>query len=172
MSNYCYIFLVLFTLDERLLHQLFSLKLQARQTILEIMISLFSVLIDSGRVTMSSEIFPVIYLRGDDSNAQNEYFWDGDCGLPFSLSGSLFSLFITRLMLFIFEDVNYVLVKRFVLFGCTWITLSICISFILLFCFANFVNWPSLLDWMRFEAVDIQVPRNSFFLEVLLSFRL
>ena len=114
---------------------------------------------------------PVIYLRRDRSNVQNEYFWDGDCGLSFSLSGSLFFLFITRLMSFIFEDVTYVLVKRFVLFGCAWITLSICISFILLFCFANFVSWSSLLDWMRFEAVDIQVSRNSFFFRNFVEFQ-
>ena len=53
----------------------------------------------------------------------------------------------------------------------SWIALSICISFILLFCFANFVNWPSLLDWMRFEAVDIQVSRNSFFFRNFVEFQ-
>ena len=51
-------FWYIFTLDERLLHQLFALKLLARQTLLEIMILSFSVLIDPGRVTMSSEICP------------------------------------------------------------------------------------------------------------------
>ena len=92
-------------------------------------------------------------------------FWDSVDGLSFSLSVPQFSLFITWLISFIFEDVTSVLVKCVFSSGCTWITLSICISFTLLFCFANFVNWHSLTDWIGFEVMGIQVLRRSFFQE-------
>ena len=34
-------------------------------------------------------------------------------------------------------------------------------SFILLFCFANFVNWQASSDWIGFEVVDKQVSLRS-----------
>ena len=72
-------------------------------------------------------------------------FWYGGGGLSLSLSGGWFALFITWLISFIFEDVTSSLVKCVVSSGCCWITLSICISFGLLFRFANFVSWQLLL---------------------------
>ena len=42
-------------------------------------------------------------------------------------------------------------------------------SFILLFCFANFVNWRASSDWMTFEVVDKQVSRRSSFFSEILS---
>ena len=53
--------------------------------------------------------------------------------------------------------------------GSGWITLSTCTSFTLILCLANFVNWRSLSDWMRFEVVDIQVSRRSSFISEMLS---
>ena len=88
-------------------------------------------------------------------------FWDGGGGLSLSLSGGRFSLFIIWLTSFIFEDVTPVLVKCVVSSGSAWITLSTCTSFALLLCFANFVNWRSL--------VDIQVSRSSSFISEMFS---
>ena len=100
-------------------------------------------------------------------------FWDGGGGLSLSLSGGRFSLFIIWLTSFIFEDVTPVLVKCVVSSGSASITLSIYVSFTLLFCFANFVNWRSLSGWMGFEVADIQVSqRSSFTSEMLSSFGL
>ena len=90
----------------------------------------------------------------------------------FSLTVGQFSLFITWLISFIFEDVTSVLIKCVFSSGCAWTTLSICISFTLLFCFANFVNWRSLSDWMGFEVVHIQVSRgSSFFFRNVVEFQ-
>ena len=100
-------------------------------------------------------------------------FWDGGGGLSLSLSGGRLSLFITSIILFIFDDVTSLLVKCVVSSGCAWIILSICISFTLLFSLANFVNWGSLSDRTEFEVVDIQGSRrSSFFSEMLSSFGL
>ena len=96
-------------------------------------------------------------------------FWDGGGGLSFYLSGGRFSLFIVWHILFIFEDVTPVLVKCVVSSGCARMTLSTCTSFTLLFCFANFVNWRLLSDWMGFEVGDIQVSRRSSFISEMLS---
>ena len=88
-------------------------------------------------------------------------FWDGGGGLSLSLSGGRFSLFIRWLTSFIFEDVTRVLVKCVGSSGSAWITLSTCTSFTLFLCFANFVNWRSL--------VDIQVSRRSSFISEMFS---
>ena len=92
-------------------------------------------------------------------------FWDSGGGLSFFLSGGRLSLFITWLILFRFEDVTSLLIKCVVSSRCAWLfnSLSICICFTLLFCFANFVNWRSLSDWMEFDVVDIQIWRRSSF---------
>ena len=79
----------------------------------------------------------------------------------FLYQGGRFSLFIIWLISFIFEDVTPVLVKCVVSSGSVSITLSIYISFTLLFCFANFVNWRSLSGWMGFEVVDVQVSQPT-----------
>ena len=64
------------------------------------------------------------------------------------------------------------LVKCVVSSGSAWITLSICISFTLLFCFDNFVNWHSLSSWIGFEVVNILVSqRSSFFFRNVVEFR-
>ena len=98
-------------------------------------------------------------------------FWDGGGGLSLSLWVGWFSIFITWLISFIFEDVTFVLVKCVLSSGCAWITLSVCISFALLFGFANFVNWRLLSDWMGLGVMDIQVSRRSSFLsKILLTF--
>ena len=76
-------------------------------------------------------------------------FW---VSLSLSLWGGRFSLFITS---FIHCIMTFI------------------ISFTLFFCSANFVNWLSLSDCMRFEVMHIQVlRRSSFFSEILSSFQL
>ena len=100
-------------------------------------------------------------------------FWDVGGGLFISLSGCPFASLVTWLMSFIFEDVTSVLVKCVLSSGCAWITLSICVSFTLPFCLANFVICRSVFDSVGFEVVDIQVlQRSSYFSEMLPSFRL
>ena len=90
-------------------------------------------------------------------------FWD--------LGGGLSLTFF--LISFIFHDVTPGLVKCVVSSGSASITLSTCTSFTLLFCFANFVNWRSLSDWMGYEVMELQVSRRSSFIsEMLSSFRL
>ena len=91
-------------------------------------------------------------------------FLDDGGGLSLSLSGGRFSSFTTWLISLIFEDVTSVLVKCVLSSGHALITLSTCISFTLLFCPANFVNWLSLSDLMGFEVVDRQVSQRSSFL--------
>ena len=86
-------------------------------------------------------------------------FWD--------LGGGLSLTFF--LISFIFHDVTPGLVKCVVSSGSASITLSTCTSFTLLFCFANFVNWWLLSDWMEFEVVNIQVSRCSSFTSEMLS---
>ena len=98
--------------------------------------------------TMNTDVLDFLGLAG---------FWDGGGGL----SGGWFSLFIIWLTSFIFENVTPVLVKCVVSSGSAWITLSTCTSFALLLCFANFVNWRSL--------VDIQVSRRSSFISEMFS---
>ena len=114
--------------------------------------------------TMNTDVLKFLGLVG---------FWDVGGSLSLSLYEDRLSLFITWLILFIFENVTSVLVKCVVSSRCARMTLSICISFTLLFCFSNFVNWRWFSEWMAFEAVHIQVSwRSSFFSEMLSSFGL
>ena len=92
-------------------------------------------------------------------------------GLSFFMRMSI--IVMTWLISFIFEDVTSVLTKCIVSSGYTWKTLSICISFALLFCFANFLDWQFLFYWIRFGVMDIEVSwHSSFFSEILFSFGL
>ena len=83
------------------------------------------------------------------------------------------SIILMWLIPFMFEDVLSILIKCFVSSRCAWKSLSICISFTLLFCLANFVKWWLLFYWMGFGVMDIEVSQgSSFFSEILWSFRL
>ena len=79
--------------------------------------------------------------------------------------GGWFFSFTTWLILFIFEDVTFVLVIYVISSRRSSITLSICTtSFTLFFYFANFVNCWLLSNLMRCIAIDTKVLRRSSFL--------
>ena len=77
------------------------------------------------------------------------WVWECGSGLALSLSGVHY---MARL---VYEAVTSVLAKFVVLSGFAWITLSVCKSFALPFCFANFVNWRLLSDSMELGLMDI-----------------
>ena len=75
------------------------------------------------------------------------------------------SVILMWLIPFMFEDVLSILIKCFVSSRCAWKSLSICISFTLLFCLANFVKWWLLFYWMGFGVMDIEVSQGSSFFQ-------
>ena len=99
-------------------------------------------------------------------------FWDGGVGLSLTLSGGQFSLFVKAHLVYIW-GCNFCIGQILVLSWCPWIKLSMHTFFALLFCFASFVNWQLLFEWMGFGVIDIQVSDVlHFFLEILPSFGL
>ena len=80
--------------------------------------------------------------------------------ISFFIRGSIFLIYYMAHVIYIW-GLTLVLVKCVVSSGSAWITLSTCTSFTLLLCFANFVNWRSL--------VDIQVSQRSSFIRKMFS---